>query len=277
MRRSPRRAARLAALLFAAASLGALAADIDALWEFGDPAASEARFRAQLASAGGDERLELLTQVARTYSLRGRFDEADRVLDGVERELARAGPRPRIRYLLERGRTRNSAHEVERARTLFLDAWDAARAAREEGLAVDAAHMVAITWSETERGLAWNRRGLALARASRDAKARALVPAMLNNSAWDLQALGRRQEALGVFEEAEREWSRRGRARETAIARWSVAYCLRTLGRVGDAIVILAPLASGPLPDARVRSDVLEEMALDATAMAGLIGPPARP
>ena len=170
MRSSRYRAASLAACI-AALGLGAASAatNIDALWEYQDPAASEARFRAAIPSAHGDERLELLTQVARTYSLRGRFADAHRVLDEVEADLAHAGPRPRLRYLLERGRTFNSAGDPGRARGLFLQAFEDGREAREEGLAVDAAHMVAITWGESERGLEWNRRGLALARASTDA------------------------------------------------------------------------------------------------------------
>jgi len=273
MRSSPRRLARLAAAFLAAASLDAAAADIDALWEYGDPAASEARFRAALATASGDDRLELLTQVARTDSLRGRFAEAHRVLDEVERDLPHAkGPRPRLRYLLERGRTWNSAHQAGRARGLFIEAWEAARGAGEEGLAVDAAHMLAITWSGTERGLEWNRRGLALANASRDAKARSLLPAMLNNSAWDLQALGRREEALSAFQAAERAWIARGGARQVAIARWSVAHCLRSLDRPRAALAILVPLARAPDTDVELRRDVLEEMALDALAVAGLGG-----
>jgi tetratricopeptide (TPR) repeat protein len=271
MRSSPRRFARVAAALLAASSLGAAAADIDALWEYDDPAASETRFRAAIVTASGDDRLELLTQVARTDSLRGRFAEAHRVLDEVARELPHAkGPRPRLRYLLERGRTWNSAHEAAHARPLFIEAWEAAREANEEGLAVDAAHMVAITGSGTEQGLEWNRRGLALANASRDAKARSLIPAMLNNSAWDLQALGRREEALSTFEAAERAWSARGGARQVAIAKWSVAYCLRSLDRPRAALVILAPLASARASDTQLRRDVLEEIALDALAVAGL-------
>ncbi|HSN34070.1 MAG TPA: hypothetical protein VLU41_15380, partial [Ideonella sp.] len=55
----------------------------------GDPAASEARFRAALAGAKSeDERLELRTQIARTFSLRGRFAEAERELDAIEPRLA---------------------------------------------------------------------------------------------------------------------------------------------------------------------------------------------
>lgn len=263
-------ASRAGALLAAGLALlqPALAAvNIDSLWEYDDPAASEARLRAQLVDARGDDRLELLTQVARTDSLRGRFAEAHRVLDEVERELPGAGARPRIRYRLERGRCYNSAGDRERARPLFVEAYDLAREAKEEGLAVDAAHMVAITWEGTERGLEWNRRGLALARGSHDAKARALVPAMLNNCAWDLHALGRYEEALAAFEEAEREWAKRGGLRRIEIANWSVARCLRSLNREEDALAILTALEAAQSKRGEVDPQVLEEIAADRAAL----------
>src|SRR6185437_12328173 len=215
MRSSRFRAARLAlALLGLAAACAFARVDVDSLWEYSDPAASEARFRAELATAKGDDRLELLTQVARTYSLRNRFMEAHRILDDVQPRLAHAGPRPRIRYLLERGLTFISDGAPERARPFFLEAFERARKAKEAGLAVDAAHMVAITWSGTPRGLAWNRRGL-------------------------------------------------------AIARWSVAHCLRALGREADALAILVPLAAQPQGES-LRGDILEELALDTQALAGI-------
>ncbi len=37
--------------------------DIDSLWDYDDPAGSEARFRAALPNAAPPERLELLTQI----------------------------------------------------------------------------------------------------------------------------------------------------------------------------------------------------------------------
>jgi tetratricopeptide (TPR) repeat protein len=272
MRRSRFRAASLA-LAAALAGLAVASAfariDVDSLWEYGDPAASEARFRAELAAAKGDDRLELLTQIARTYSLRNRFMEAHRILDEVQPRLAHAGPRPRIRYLLERGRAFNSDGAPERARPFFLEAFERARKAREEGLAVDAAHMVAITWAGTTRGLAWNRRGLAIARASHDAKAQALVPALLNNSAWDLYRLHRYPQALHAFEDAERAWSTSGGPAQVSIARWSVAHCLRALGRDRQALAILLPLAAGPHSES-LRGDILDEIALDTQALAGI-------
>ena len=235
--------------------------DIDSFWEYTDPALSEERFRSALGTAQGDERLELLTQIARTYSLRKRFGEAHQVLNEVEQQLADAGPRPRVRHLLERGRTFNSGGEKEKARMLFVEAWEQASAARQEGLAVDAAHMVAITYSGTRDAIEWNQRGLVAARASQDAKARALIPAMLNNAAWDLHDMGRFSEALPLFEEAQAEWIARGKPKQIQNAKWAVARCLRSLGRYDDALAIQRALEAEHKAADTVDGYVFEEMA----------------
>lgn len=238
--------------------------DIDSFWEYSDPALSEARFRAALDSAEGDQRLELLTQIARTYSLRGRFDEAHALLDEVEGQLPNAGSKPRIRYLLERGRTLNSGGEKEKARPLFIEAWEVATAAQQDRLAVDAAHMVAITYAGTPDALTWNERGMALARASADGKARALVPAMLNNSAWDLHDMGRFAEALPLFEAAQAEWATRDKPQQLHVARWAVARCLRSLERYDEALAIQraleAELAAAGRVDGYVSTEIAENL-----------------
>jgi tetratricopeptide (TPR) repeat protein len=208
-----------------------------------------------------------MTQVARTYSLRKRFDEAHRLLDEIEPQLSSAGARPKVRYLLERGRTFNSAGDAARARALFAAAWEQRRAAGIEGLAVDAAHMVAITHSGTAEAIPWNERGLALARGSSDPKARALIPAMLNNSAWDLQDLGRYAEALPVFEEALREWTARGKPQQTRIAKWSLARCLRSLGRFEEALEAQQALETEYAAAGEVNPDVLEEITANRAAL----------
>src|SRR5690349_11666078 len=87
--------------------------DIDSLWDYNDPAATKERFRAVLPAArssGSPGSLaELLTQIARTEGLQGRFDEAHATLDEVVEMLPRATPRAHVRYLLERGRAFNSS------------------------------------------------------------------------------------------------------------------------------------------------------------------------
>lgn len=239
--------------------------EIDAFWEYSDPELSEERFQTLLSSAQGDMRLELLTQIARTFSLRGRFEEAHAILNDVEMQLAHAGARPRVRYLLERGRTFNSSGEKEKARGLFGEAWEQAQSAHLEGLAVDAAHMVAITYAGTPAALDWNQRGLTLARASEDAKAKGLIPAMLNNSAWDLHEMGRFEEALPVFEEAWGEWMARGQPPQIRIAKWAVGRCLRSLKRYPEALTIQQALETeyeaADLANGYVYEEIAENLA----------------
>jgi tetratricopeptide (TPR) repeat protein len=241
--------------------------DIDSFWEYAEPAVSEARFRTALSSAQGDERLELLTQIARTYGLRQRFAEAHELLNEVEQQLAGAGPRPYVRYLLERGRTFNSSGEKEKARGLFVEAWEQAQAAHLEGLAVDAAHMVAVTYASTPEAIAWNQRGLVLARASQDPKARALIPAMLNNNAWDLHDMGRFAEALPLFEKAQAEWVARGQPEQIRVAKWAAARCLRSLGRYDDALTIQRALEAEHSARGSADGYVFEEIAENLAAL----------
>jgi hypothetical protein len=122
--------------------------DFDQLWDYDDPAATERRFRELLPriTAGTPAHLELLTQIARAQALQRDFDAAHRTLDSVGAELDGGGERVHIRYLLERGRTFNSSQQPERARPLFLAAWERARAAGADFYAIDAAHMVAIVF-----------------------------------------------------------------------------------------------------------------------------------
>lgn len=241
--------------------------DIDSFWEYTDPATSEARFQNALKTAKGDERLELLTQVARTYGLRQRFDEAHEILDEVEEQLADSGTRPRIRYLLERGRTFNSSGQKGKARELFIEAWEISQSAHQQGLAVDSAHMVAITYSGEPAAVDWNSRGLDIARGSQDPKAIALIPAMLNNNAWDLHDMGKFDDALPLFEEALAEWTARGKEPQISIAKWSVARCLRSLARNQEALTILRELEAELSGDGANDGYVLEELAENLAAL----------
>jgi len=265
---APRLRRRLVAVLLAAllGASTAAAIDIDSFWEYSDPAASEARLRSALVEARGDDRLELLTQIARTYSLRRDFSQAHSLLDEVEGQLGPAGPAPRVRYLLERGRTFNSAGDRERAKPLFIEAWQIAAANGLDGLAVDAAHMVPIAVGGAE-GAEWTRRGVELARRSNDPKARGMLPALLNNHAWNLHDEGRYAEALPVFREAEVAWLATGRQPQGRIARWSVARCLRSLGRFDEALAIQRALEKEWEAAGKPDGYVFEELAelLEAT------------
>ena len=216
--------------------------DIDALWHYDNPTLSEEKFRAALDTVQGVERLELQTQIARTYSLRKQFDEAHTILDEVEKQLEESTPKATIRYLLERGRAYNSSGKVDIARQHFIDAWEKGQEPELTGLAVDAAHMVAITHGGSAEGIAWNQKAIALAESSSDPKAKGLLAALFNNVAWDLFDLGRSEEALGYFRKAESAWEARARPKNIHIAKWSVARCLRSLEKHQEALTILFDL-----------------------------------
>jgi len=243
--------------------------NIDSYWEYSDPAASEARFRAALPQATADERLELLTQIARTHSLRRQFGEAHAVLDEVEPQLSGAGPAPRTRYLLERGRTFNSAGDKARAAGLFRQAWETASAAHLDGLAVDAAHMLAIVEPPASAAV-WTERGVELARGSTDPKARGLLPALLNNHAWNLHGDARYDEALLAFREAEVAWHASGRQPQGRIATWSVARCLRSLKRYEEALQLQQRLEQEWQAAGEADGYVFEEIAENQEALGRL-------
>ena len=212
---------------------------LDLLWDYDDPAASEERFRALLPRArterDGALLAELLTQLARAQGLQRRFDLAERTLDEAEQALHGGDARGRIRLLLERGRVENSRGDAGRGGASFLTAWESAQVAGEDALAVDAAHMLGIV-EEPEAGLAWNERAMALARSSPDPLARRWVGSLASNMGWARHAAGDDDGAIVLFELARDEWLSDGRDGRARIARWSIARCLRSRGDVDEAL-----------------------------------------
>lgn len=234
-----------------AAEGGALP-EFDDWWDFGDPAASEARFAELLPRARREAPLpytaELLTQLARAQGLQRRFDDARRTLDEAERALSGAGgaepaeraprERARMRLLLERGRLANSSGDTGAARPLFEEAWAAGSrlaGGKEAGLTVDAAHMIAIV-APPEEALEWNRRALAMADASPHPQARRWRGSLLNNIGWTLHGRGDFAGALDSFERALAAWREAGGRERERVARWCIARTLRSLGRHEEAL-----------------------------------------
>ena len=103
--------------------------DFDALWDYDHPDQTEAKFREILLQFPENTRsfLELLTQIARAQGLQRKFEHAHQTLHQVERRLGEVPSRPRIRYLLERGRVFNSSGKTEQAQPLFEQAFELGR------------------------------------------------------------------------------------------------------------------------------------------------------
>lgn len=207
------------------------------MWNFGDPAASEQRFVEELTRLTSPHaRAELLTQIARARGLQRRFDDANATLDEVEA----MGDLPafvRVRLLLERGRVLNSSGKREGARPLFEQACELAARHDEDDLAVDAAHMVAIT-CDGDEAMQWNLKALAMAEASRCPRARRWAGSLHNNLGWTLHPMGRYDEALAHFEAALAARIEQRDEEQIGIARWCVARCLRSMRRLDEALNI---------------------------------------
>jgi tetratricopeptide (TPR) repeat protein len=232
---------------------------LDSLWNFGDPAASERRFAdriAVIAAEPPEVRAEAMTQLARSQGLQRRFADAHATLDAAE-PLAGVG-RARVRLLLERGRVFNSSGSPAEARPFFEAAWELARASREDGLAVDAAHMLGILGPD---GLAWNERAVALAQSSDQPAARRWLGSLYNNIAWTYHDAGRFEEALAVFRAALEEREQAGARGPLLVARWAVARALRSLGRFEEAAAIQSALLEEHERDGSTDGFVHEELA----------------
>jgi tetratricopeptide (TPR) repeat protein len=158
--------------------------DFIALWNYFKPAETEQKFREILPRAEMSHDTsylaQLLTQIARTQSLQAKFGEAHAILDRVENMLTPDLQLARVRYYLERGRTFNSSDHQDKALPLFVDAYELALSIHEDdGLALDAVHMIAIAKSDPRDQVEWNLKGIAMA--ENDPKWRRWCHALYNN------------------------------------------------------------------------------------------------
>jgi len=227
------------------------------LWDFDDPAASELRLRAAAEEADPEDRLVLMTQVARALGLQEQYDEGHAVLD----HLSPTGDEVAVRIALERGRLFRSQGDPEQARPLFEAAAASAVAADLDELRVDALHMEALV-AEPADQLGIAQEALAAARASSDPRARAWDASLLNNIGMTHADAGDFEAALGSFREALAACERIGDPNRVRVARWMVAWALRNLGRREEALAEQRALKAEL--DAAGRSDpyVDEELAL---------------
>lgn len=234
-------------------------------WNFSDPKASEAAFR-KLAERAVEEgcpsdALQLQTQVARALGLQKRMEEATAALDRVHVSLGGAPAKVSVREQLERGRVLRSSGEPEGARPLFEAAFEQALGASLTDLAVDAAHMVAITYGkEPKRAIEWNERALELVESSDDELTQRWKGSLYNNLGWTYHDQKEFDKALQLFEKALEYRKKQGDEGPLRIARWSVARALRSLGRVEEALEIQKALFAEYEKTGKQSGFVLEEV-----------------
>ena len=214
--------------------------DFDKLWDYNKPAETEAEFGRVLVASGEkplDYRLQLQTQIARTYSLRGMFEEAHEILNTAEKELPSSNSIAHVRYQLEKGRTYNSAGKKAEAKTHFTLAKALAADLGADFYLLDAIHMLAIVAAPIE-AIKLQLEGIVIAEQSKDEHAANWVGSLYNNLGWSYFDLGRYEEALSIFLRALQWRERKASATGIFLAKWCVARTLRALNKLDEAIKI---------------------------------------
>jgi len=212
--------------------------DFDKLWNYADPAATEAKFRALLPAAekSGDDsyHAQLLTQLARTQGLQGRYDDAMATLGRAATVMRNDDSLAYVRELLERGRVLNSSGDPTTAMRSFTSAWKLAESEHHWRYAIDAVHMMGIAAATPQEQIEWNRRGIEMVEQHPDQKG--WLHALYNNLGESYAKAGDYRSALDAFEKlaainGNDMYTMKDQAR-----------VLRLMGRVGRATEIIRPI-----------------------------------
>jgi tetratricopeptide (TPR) repeat protein len=224
-----------------------LTLDLSKLWDHSQPEETERRFREALSTATPEEQLILQTQIARTYGLRKDFERARTLLAEIEPKIQESSAEAQARYHLELGRSYASTTHPpealtdearEKARAAYRGAFEIAKSAGLDDLAIDALHMMAIVETSPEDQLAWDLKAIAHMEKSSQPAAKGWEASLRNNVGYALHLQGRYEEALAQFEQALLVRERTGNPKTIRIARWMIAWTLRSLGRFEEALAI---------------------------------------
>ena len=232
------------------------------LWNYGKPIETERKFREilPLAETANDPSYlaQLLTQIARTQSLQGKFDEAHAILDRVENMLTPDLKLARVRYLLERGRTFNSSNHQDQAIPLFEEANSIAFSINEMDLAVDAIHMIAIAKADPLDQVEWNLKGIEMAKNYPSASA--WLHGLYNNIGESYLLLKDYGNARQYFQSlAELQRQRDGAADILTVK--DIVKATRLSGNPREAIMIIEPVLKKLLDSNDDNGWIREEMA----------------
>jgi tetratricopeptide (TPR) repeat protein len=214
---------------------------IDALWTIDTPDKGCNQLRRALDEFP-ESADELRTQIARSLGLLGRFGEAWEEIGKVSKEPLTV---VQVRVELESGRLKNTSRNRKESQPHFLRALALAEQGNFDYYAVDAAHMMGIV-SEGQESVRWNEKALQLAANSKDERARKWRGSLLNNLGWAYFNLGDFKLALSIFESAVDYQGTTGEPVRIRVARWTVARCLRALGRYDESVAIQSDLIQYP-------------------------------
>src|SRR4029450_12575568 len=215
-----------------------------------------------------------MAQIPRAQSLQRMFAEADATLDAIAAKLDSVPVRVRIRYLLERGRTRNSGGDKPAAIPLFKEAIALGNGDSLPGAdfyRVAALPMRGIAPPPAEK-LDWNRKALAAAEVSSDPRARGWAASLNNNIGWSYFDAGDPATALTYWKKALPLREQQGDIGNVRVAKWTIARAYRGVGRLDDAEKMLLELVAETEKAGEPDGYVYEELAEIAIARGNKAG-----
>ena len=217
--------------------------NFDAMWNYQYPDSTEIIFTEMLkglkdsseSSYDAEYHAELLTQIARTQGLQGKFIQAHATLDSVKNMLNDNMKIAFMRYLLERGRVFNTSGEWEISKPIFMKAFNFGTENNLDIFTLDAAHMMGIV-EPPEKQLEWNLKALKIAEETSDTNCKGWLGPLYNNIGWTFHDLTEYHQALTYFQKGY-DWRMEiGDENGARIAKWTVGRCLRSLGKYDEAI-----------------------------------------
>ncbi len=238
--------------------------EFDNQWNYANPEETATIFHSFLKASSPEKdlnyHLQLLTQIARTHSLRRNFEEAHALLDEAQRLLPAEHLTAHIRYHLERGRTYNSAGEKETANEHFVAAEEIAGHLKGDFYLIDASHMLSII-SPPAKSLLLNEKAIVAAEVSSNERAKNWLGSLYNNLGWSYFDIGNYEKALSIFLRALLWRESKKQAQEIFLAKWCVARTLRSLSKIEEAIKIQLALLEEMIESGNADGYVYEELA----------------
>ena len=225
--------------------------NFDAMWNFQHPDSTEVIFTEMLKGMKGSSEssydaeyhAELLTQIARTQGLQGKFIQAHATLDSVKSMLNKNMKTAQIRYLLERGRVFNTSGEWEISKPLFFKAFEFGVENNLDIYTLDAAHMMGIV-EPPDKQLDWSLKALKIAEETSDTNCKGWLGSLYNNIGWTYHDLKEFDQALSYFQKGY-DWRMEvGDKRGARIAKWAFGRCLRSLGENDKALKLQNEIAT---------------------------------
>lgn len=213
----------------------------DSLWDYSDPATTEQKFRELMENndtlSDISYYLQLLTQIARTYSLRRLFAESQNILDEIKTALGEKNGPEHLRYHLEQGRVYNSSGDKIKARVEFEKALSMSDEVGHDFHTIDTMHMLAIV-SKPDEAIEWNKKAMHKAETSKEERAQNWLGSLYNNLGWDYFAKKDFKTAHSILQKGWDWQVAKGREKQANIAKWSVARTLRAMGKIKEALIM---------------------------------------